>query len=91
MEYPLDISVLEKCDEEGYDAEVRLIQQAFDYKTKGVYLSLATKNQKPCIRRKAEKVLAQNGEIFYQNTKGGAVYLYICIYIYILMFELMKS
>ena len=45
MEYPLDISVLEKCDEEGYDAEVRLIQQAFDYKTKGVYPSLATKKK----------------------------------------------
>ena len=62
-----------ESERKACDAETRLMEQAFDYKSKGVYPPCATKNVKRCIRRKAEKVVIRNEEMFIKNNKGREV------------------
>lgn len=69
----MDSEMSNQDEGKAHDAEMRLIHHTFEYKTKGVYPPHATKNEKRCIRRKAEKVVVRNGEIFYKKTKGREV------------------
>ena len=49
------ITTANQSEGKACDAEMCLVQEAFDYNTEGVYPPRATNNEKRSIRRKAEK------------------------------------
>ena len=51
-------------------AEIRLIEAACNYLLEKKYPDDASKNEKRIIRRKAEKIVVQNGEIYFKKKKG---------------------
>ena len=57
--------------------EEEFIQKAFLYLTDKTYPAGSTKNEKRCIRKKAEKFVIKNGEMHYKKKDGvevGKVY-----------------
>ena len=56
----------EQCD-------IALVERAYAYLTKGAYPEGATKNEKRSIRRKAERLKEENGELYYKKRSGVKV------------------
>ena len=53
------------------ESEDDLIEQAYDYKVNGKYPEGCTLNNKRSIRRKADKIVLQNGDVcMKKKTKG---------------------
>ena len=57
------------------DVETALVGNAFLYVTTKKYPADCTKNEKRCIRRKAERLVEKQGEIFYRKKDGNEVQL----------------
>ena len=57
----------------SYNLELKLVADAVLYITKSEYPSDSTRNEKRSIRRKAEKLLVRDGEIFYRKRGGREV------------------
>ena len=59
----------------SYNLELKLVADAVLYNviTKSEYPSDSTRNEKRSIRRKAEKLLVRDGEIFYRKRGGREV------------------
>ena len=53
--------------------EEDLIQKAFVYLTDKTYPEGSTKNEKRCIRKKAEKIVVLNGVLHYKKKCGAQV------------------
>ena len=51
--------------------ELTLVEKAYIYFTENRYLADCSKNDKRSIRRKAERLVERNGELFYINRGGG--------------------
>ena len=49
------------------------VERAYAYLTKGEYPEGATKNEKRSIRRKAEQLKEENGELYYKKRGGVEV------------------
>ena len=62
---------LETPDEEQSD--IVLVERAYLYLTKGTYPEGVTKNEKRSIRRKAERLKEENGELYYKKRGGEEV------------------
>ena len=54
------------------DEDFDLIAHTYVYKNDGVYPEGCTANHKRSIRRKASKMILQNGEIFHKKREGEA-------------------
>lgn len=78
--------------EENIDPERRLIEDACAYVLSKEYPPNSDKNQKRSIRRKAEKLVVKDGEIFYKkqdkevgyrvpilSTKFNVVAIVVCL------------
>ena len=57
----------------SYNLELKLVADAVLYITKSEYPSDSTRNEKRSIRRKEEKLLVRDGEIFYRKRGGREV------------------
>ena len=55
--------------------EEELVQKAFLYLKDKTYPEGCTKNEKRCIRRKAEKLVERNGVMYYKKKDGAEVWL----------------
>ena len=58
-----NITESEMIDKET-DSDIKIIENAFQYITDKMYLLGSTKNEKRSIRRKAEKLVVMNGELY---------------------------
>ena len=54
-------------------SDIALVEKAYVYLTKGTYPEGANKNDKRSIRRKAERLKEQNGELYYKKRGGVEV------------------
>ena len=64
--------VQEKKEEllmEEEEQEYALLDDAMEYKLKGFYPDGLTTNQKRCVRRKAQTILVDHGEVFIMKKK----------------------
>ena len=52
------------------EREIYLVEDAYRYKCSKSYPVNATKNEKRIIRKKAEKIMIKNGEVYYRKKKG---------------------
>lgn len=59
--------------------EDELVQKAFMYLRDKTYPEGCTKNEKRCIRKKAEKLVARNGVMYYKKKDGAEVRLNITL------------
>ena len=50
---------------------IAVVEKAFIYLTKNRYSADCSKNDKHSIKRKAERLVAQNGQLFYKK-RGGS-------------------
>ena len=56
------------------DAETALVEKAFLYARNKRYPENCTKNEKRCIRRKAERLVAKEGVLYYKKKDGDEVH-----------------
>ena len=61
----------EPVDDE--QCEIALVEKAYLYLTKATYPEGTSKNEKRSIRRKAERLKEQNGELYYKKRGGVEV------------------
>ena len=60
------------------DSDLKLVENAFHYITDKTYSPECTKNEKH-TRRKAEKLVVVNGELFYKKKDGSEVGRIFCV------------
>ena len=56
--------------EDDSESENKLIEDACNYVTDKTYPAGVDKNRKRVIRRKAQKMVVKNGEVYYRKKKG---------------------
>lgn len=58
------------------DPEIRLIEDACNYLLENTYPDGASKNDKRIIRRKAQKIVVKDGEVYFKKKKGEVCLVY---------------
>ena len=53
------------------EKENELVEQVYEYLSKGCYRGVLTENQKRVIRKKSKKFSLKNGELYYLNERCG--------------------
>ena len=62
-----------EIDDKESDSDLKLVEHAFLYLNEKTYPPDCTKNEKRSIRRKAEKLVVVNGELFCKKKDGNEV------------------
>ena len=63
------------------DAETELLQNAFVYLTDKKYPENCSKNEKRCIRKKAQTLVVKEGVLYYKKKSGDEVFFMPCMYL----------